>query len=450
MVSARVFDALNDPVMGIRADRTKSRWGKFRPYLKYAPWFLLIFTITLFIPITGATTGLKIAFVAVTYVLWSMAYTAEDISLWGVVATLTSDEEKRTKVIAAARLVGMLTGIGMFIGFFPLKDFFGNLNIGLFGNTGRADLPPDVYFSEAQGYFFSAISITIVSFIMLKLLFPNVRERVQVENPAISLKETIKIIFSNKAFMQIVISGIFGTLKTLVMTAGVYFAKWVMGNGNEGIWVLTLATASILGNVVSIIITPLLSKKIGKKNLYLWSSYIGVIPSVIMFVFCLFFLHSITAAPVVAFMWVSFTLMSFFGGFAIVLPMVMMADCVDYMEYKTGRRDAGVYFAGTTLVIKMTAGIAFLVSYIVFAIVNYTETITKITSEIKEAADAGLEYTLNFVGSYHSVAIALLILITLMPAIGFVLQALPMHKYELTEKVMAEVSAGLKEKRLTT
>ena len=102
---SRVWDGINDIIMGTVVDKTHTRWGKCRPYLKFVPIPIAITTILMFLPIMNLPVGVKIAFVIFTFLLWETLYTLGDIPLWGVTSLMTPDEEKRSKLISAARIV---------------------------------------------------------------------------------------------------------------------------------------------------------------------------------------------------------------------------------------------------------------------------------------------------------------------------------------------------------
>ena len=143
--------------------------------------------------------------------------------------------------------------------------------------------------------------------------------------------------------------------------------------------------------------------------------------------------------------------MLFFGGFltgfTTVYNTTMIADSVDYMEHRTGKRNDGVFFSGLNFTAKLTAAITAIITNLIFSAVNYTDTINTLTTEIAEASAKGLDYTLNFASAYPEITSAMLVLITFVPAAGCVLQALPIHKYSLDEEQHAEILKALEEQR---
>ena len=112
---ARVWDAINDPMMGTIVDRTRTKWGKCRPYLFFVPGIVMITTILTFIngQYSGAnsatTNALIIGWAGVSYILWGMTYTAGDIPIWGITALMTEDDKDRSTLLGLARIIG---GVG--------------------------------------------------------------------------------------------------------------------------------------------------------------------------------------------------------------------------------------------------------------------------------------------------------------------------------------------------
>jgi len=144
-------------------------------------------------------------------------------------------------------------------------------------------------------------------------------------------------------------------------------------------------------------------------------------------------------------------IMLFFGGFLTGLTTVynttMIADSVDYMEHRTGKRNDGVFFSGLNFTAKLTAAITAIITNLVFSAVNYTDTINTLTQNIADASAKGMDYTLDFASSYPEITSAMLVLITIIPAAGCILQALPIHRYFLDEKQHAQILEELEEIR---
>lgn len=439
---SRVWDGANDIIMGTVVDKTHTRWGKCRPYLKFVPIPIAVTTILMFLPIMNLPVGIKIAFVIFSFLLWETLYTLGDIPLWGVTSLMTPDEEKRSKLISAARIVSSFGSI-IVVGFYPLKDALGAIDIGLFENTGKANSDL-AYFSEPQGYLLAVIAIALVGGILFRLPFAFIRERITQapKEKDTGLKENLKLMWENKLFLRALASNILGCTKTILLSAGIYFCKWVLGNGgSETEWLIKLGGPFLVGMILAMNRSTYFAKKFGKRKVYLVSSYLNAIPYILIF----FVGYQGTAKLV--FMGVMLFIGGFLTGLTTVYNTTMIADSVDYMEHKVGKRNDGVFFSGLNFTSKLTAAITAIVTNLVFSAVNYTDTINTLTENIAAASANGQDYALNFASSYPEITSAMLILITFIPAAGCILQALPIHKYFLDEKQHAKILEELEEIR---
>ena len=436
---SRIWDALNDIFMGTVVDKTHTRWGKCRPYLKFVPMPVALMTIILFLPLTDIPVAAKIIFVIFSYLLWESIYTLGDIPLWGVTSLMTPDEQKRAKLISAARTVSSVGSI-IIVAFYPIKDLFGAIDLGLFANTGKANSDL-AYFSEPQGYLLAVAAIALVGGILFRLPFPFIRERITQapKEKDRSFKENLRIMWQNKLFIRAMIANILGCTKTLMLTAGMYFCKWVYGNGgDETLWLVKLGGPFLVGMIIAMNISTKVAAKFGKKKTYLVTAYLNAVPYIL--IFFVGFEH-------ILFMAVMLFISGFLTGFSTVYNTTMVADSIDYMEHKTGVRNDGVFFSGLNFVSKLTAAITAIVTNGVLATVNYEDTIKTLGAAIENAANLGQTYTLNFSQSYPDITMALLILITFIPAAGCVLQALPIHGYNLSEAEHEKILDELKEMR---
>ena len=436
---SRVWDGINDIIMGTVVDKTHTRWGKCRPYLKFVPIPIAITTILMFMPINSLPIGVKIAYVVISFLLWETLYTLGDIPLWGVTSLMTPDEQKRAKLISAARTISSVGSI-VIVGFYPIKDALGAIDLGLFANTGKANSDL-AYFSESQGYLLAVIAIAMFGGILFRLPFAFIRERITQapKEKDTGLKENLRLMWENKLFLRALASNILGCTKTILMTAGIYFCKWVLGNGgDETLWLIKMGGAFLIGMIIAMNISTSVAKKFGKKRVYLVTSYLNTVPYILIF---------FVGYQHILFLMVMLFIAGFLTGFSTVYNTTMIADSVDYMEHKTGKRNDGVFFSGLNFTSKLTAAITAIVTNLIFSVVNYTETINTLTENIANASAQGLDYTLDFATAYPEITSAMLILITFVPAIGCVLQALPIHGYSLDEKQHAKILEELEEIR---
>ena len=206
MAIGRVWDAINDPIMGTIVDRTHSKWGKCRPYLIFAPAVIGIITILCFcngIYTQASPTGqvLILVWMAVGYLMWDIAFTAADVPLWGITALMTDSEKDRSKILAFARIAA---GIG---GVMVLITTIGQAVGGLFQKG--IDTTDTVAMNNAmqKGFVLAAVVCTVIGTLLFQCA-AVVKERVPQTEERHTLIENIKLMWQNKPYRQILISSI--------------------------------------------------------------------------------------------------------------------------------------------------------------------------------------------------------------------------------------------------
>lgn len=329
----RVYDALNDPIMGVIVDNTHTRWGRFKPWILFGMIVGGGLTILLYTDfhLHGAAYVILFGFI---YVNWGMAFTTNDISYWSMLPALSSDQKEREKIGSFARIcanVGLFTVVA---GITPLTKLIGDKTGGLI-----------------QGYFwFTVIIVAILIAFQCFTLF-GVKEpesmRTDKGRKHTPLKELLHVIVSND---QLLFTAISMTLFTIGYTTttgfGQYYFKYVYGNeGMYSIFAIVLGVSQ----VAALILFPLVSQKISRKKLYTLSSIIIVIGYILFF---------FAPAGKMAMLAVAGVLI-FVGEAAIQMLMLMfLADTVEYGEWKSGRRNDSVTFSLQPFINKMGGAIA--------------------------------------------------------------------------------------------
>ena len=439
-VISRVWDAINDLLMGTIVDKTHSRWGKCRPYLKYFPIPIGIFTVLMFSPIKEMSDIPKVLFVIFTWLTWEALYTLGDIPLWGMTSLMTDNIEKRTKLVSLSRIIGGASVLVTII-FEPIMNFFASRDIGMFSQV--AEKEGYTFFSYQQGYFFTVIALTVVGVIFFKLPFIYGRERVKPTETVDSLgfKESFHLFFSNKFFVRTVLSSILGCGKNLVTSVSIYFCTWVLANGgNYTPWYMLLFAPWLIGNLFTMAFSNFFEQRLGKVRIMKLSSFLCVIPFGLTFLALAFLGNSVPAIVITC------ICMFFIGaasGFTSVFYTTMITDSIDYMEWKTGKRYDGVYLSGLNFISKFSNAVILGVTYFTFWLVNYSDRIEEIKNLISDGSLTGL----NFREQYPDITIALIILMTAVPLVSSVLQGLPLLGYKLDNKMHAEIISELQERR---
>ena len=545
---ARVWDAINDPMMGTIVDKTHTKWGKCKPYLLFVPVVILVTTILpfinnmyaepndlhevalldsgkyvdyvesdltkeleydgvkyLFVPAggtwdlqkdangktlldedgnivktevmvytaedkqpvtdtalaetvlqefqselgfvkkTGPKAALIIAWAAISYVLWGMTYTIGDIPLWGVTSLMTEDQNDRAKALTLARAVANVGMIG------TLFTMIAPAFQGIFKARGM-----DEAHSLRAAYITLAIVMTVFASVLFQFAGISVKEKVTPKaEKSYTIKENFKIMFGNKPFRQILISGILRSpiqlLSIVAMTLVMYYffnndiGATLFANGTLNITlvlkIIVLVVGLFGGMIAFPLFVPKFIKKFEKKKLYNFFSLIGAIPFALIFVFFLISKGNVLTWGGMIVMSILFFMAGASMGSLNVLQSVMIADCVDYEEYYTGVRPDGVFFSGQSFITKLSAGIASLISGAVYAIVGFSD---KNVALLNNALVNGADFKVYNGGKF---AAAMFFLISVPPAIGMVLSAIPTLKYALPNSEHKRMLASLIEKR---
>ena len=457
---ARVWDAINDPIMGSIVDKTRTKWGKCKPYLLFVPPVILITTILPFVngmyawpDATGTGSVLAplssriliIAWAAISYILWGMTYTIGDIPLWGVTSLMTENQNDRAKALSLARIFASVGVIGMAF------TFIAPAFQGIFQNKGM-----DNAHSLRAAYILTAVILTLVSTVMFEFAGLSVHERVAQKGEPHTMKENFQTMWRCKPFRQLLISGVLRSPIQLLSIVAMTLVMYYFFNNNLGgtlsnadgsfnigiiIQVLLLFIGIMGGMLISSGVTPGIARKIEKKKLYNIYSLFGAIPFLLVFVVYWLSGGDLLNWPMTILISVVFFVASWAQGGLNVLQSVMIADCVDYEEYTNGVRPDGVFFAGQSFITKLSAGIAALIQGAVFAIVGFSG---ENVAVLNDALMHGADFTTYANGKY---AAAMFFLVSVPPAIGMILSAMPTLKYALTDGVHDRILDSLNAQR---
>ncbi len=469
MTIARIWDAINDPMMGTIVDKTKTKWGKCRPYLIIFPGIIGVVTILTFInsnyanATTTAQKALIIGWAAVSYVAWGMCFTVCDIPLWGITSLMTEDENDRSKILGLARMVAGVGGIGVLV--VQIAQALGTAFVDKLDKSAP-DYAELVQKANQKGFIITVIIMTVVASILFEFAGIATRERVEKSEKSYTFKENFKIMFSNKPFRQILISGILRSPIQLLMIVAMTLVTYYYANGNIMNILATDASGKItginfkiliglgcvalglfVGQFVAMGITPLLIKKFEKKTLYNFYSIAGAVPFALIYVF-----FKMSGGDLTSTVWsIVIGICMLFGSAAFgginVLQSVMIADCVDYEEYYNGVRTDGVFFSGQSFITKLAAGLSTIISSVVYSIVGYSGKNVDILNKAIANGESFITYDGGTgKGKY---AAAMFFLISIPPAIGMLLSAIPTLKYAMTDKEHENILAELVSRRRT-
>ncbi len=437
----RIFDALNDPLMGMIVDKTKSKWGKMRPYLLFAPIPIAICTIMLFsAPFEEGSTA-AFVWALVTYILWGVAFTVQDVPFWGLSSVITPLENERTSFISTARLGST------------------------FGGILPALLVPILYQSNlgyTKGFFISGLIFAILGSGLSILIFFVSKERVPKTDHTPSFKETISVVGKNKVLIIVIFAAVLGSTMVTANQCADYIGNYlIIQNYTDfsqiftetgalvsnvdaasaynfwiprGTIVTTLTVAIGVGMVPAMAVFPMLRKKFSLKQIYIGSSLMGLVVHALCYVV---FAQDVTNINIYI-LWVFLFLMGFPLGIYNVITYALIADAVDYLEWKTGERHEGVCFSFQTFLSKVNAAIA---TFVFGQILDRTD-FKAVDKSLLDVAGRQIFFEQSI-----ETQKTLLMLVTIVPAIGFLLTIIPMFFNKFTGPVKAKAQKELEDKR---
>ena len=352
MLIARIWDMVSDPVMGIIADRTNTRWGKFRPYILWMALPYGVLAVLTFTTPDFGQTG-KIIYAGVTYLLLMTVFTAINLPYSSLGAVMTSDSYERA-------------GLNSYRFIFAF--------VGQFIVTGTA-LYLATYFGDgdnAKGYQYTLILFSVISFILFMITFTTTKERVKPpKEQKQNLKKDLQNLFKNGPWVILFFVGIISFVMFAMQNLSIaYYFKYYVGQEES------VQLFNVIGTVALIAGIPLskpLSKRFGKRNVYVASSLLSglffillYLPSAnnIISIYILNILAKFTYAPAVPLLW------------------TMLADTADYSEWKTGRRATGLTFSAATFAQKAGWGIGGALAGWLLALYNFTPNVEQTVSAI--------------------------------------------------------------------
>ncbi len=406
---AKLWDAINDPIMGTLVDRTRTKYGKMRPYLLYTPIPIAIITILLFIAPSMSSTG-KLIYIYVTYILWGMIYTACDVPYWSLSSVMTPHIGERTNLVSFTRF---LTGIGMAMPTIVVSALM------FLKDKGIANV---VAGSNAKIYGFTAILMSVIGCALLSLGFFGTKERVQQNEEKPSFLESLGYLVKNKDLIMILLCNLLAFPKAIQGTASTYVATYLLGGGQ---WVVILGIPSSIANIISYAITPALVKKFGAIKTYIIANIYTLIPMGL-----LYFIGYNNIPVILIFIF----LMGLASGTISVVPTILIADCVDYMELKTGQRAEGVSFSVQTFMAKASSALQGWVSGLLLAVFCYVAPVVINGVTVEQTQSAA---TMSGMWAMY----------TIIPAAGSILCIIPLLFYSLKGKKLADMQKKLAEIR---
>jgi GPH family glycoside/pentoside/hexuronide:cation symporter len=422
---ARLWDSFFDVFVGIISDRTKSRYGKYRPFLL---WFAIPFAvmgaITFFSPDFGQTA--KLVYAYITYSLMMIVYSLINVPYASLLGAISSDPTERNSLSSYRMSFAFIGSFVTFMLLQPLIDFFSK-NFGSGEVLHSAKTAASTVSTSPIGWVMGVGTIGIICVVLFLLCFSWTKERVvQIDSDEnVSVKQDLKNLFHNAPWWILVGTGLAALLFNAIRdSVAIYFFRdyvkvnyKMAGTGWDMTTIYFLVGQA--ANLIGVMAAPSISAKYGKKRTYMISILIAGILSTSFY----FIPNSIIWILIFQFM------ISVFAGYVLPLLWSMFADIVDHQELLTGRRATGLIFSSSSMSQKLGWALGSAMSGWILAIYHYAPTALQQSTE-------------TLFGEH--------IMISLFPAVCSILAFVGMLFYPLSDKRVKENSELLSQKRSNT
>lgn len=406
ILAAKLVSAVFDPLIGNLIDSKKGgKHGKLKPFIVISTIPLSILTVLIFCKVN--LTGFALyAYIFVTTTLWSVAMTLGDVPSQGMSAVITPNPTERNNLIGFS---GTLKSIGQAAPYVVVPAV-------CLCVPGGAGIEGTISTTE---YLWCAIVISVLGSLMFLGIFFFNKERVPYEAERVSLKDMFGIIKNNKYLLLVVASYFLGFARQGAMAIQAQTANAILGGANK---IIILGISTAIGTVISMAITPILIKKFDEKKVFIAMSIYGGVSSVLAYLVAVWTNFNLIALIATLF------LMGLQFGAVNIMPMIMVADSVDYYEWKTGKRTEGVAYAVLSLCIKVTLalGAAVCLAWVFADFTGYQANMTEFSDSVKK-------------GVFFSY--------TVIPGITSALAAIPIFFYDLVGDKKKQISADLAARR---
>ena len=409
----RIFDGINDPIMGMIADRTQSKWGKYRPYLL---WICVPFAITGVMTFTVPDIGEsgKLVWAYTTFIAIMVLYTAINIPYTALLGVISPNSIERTSVSSFKFVFAYAAGIVVSYSLLRMVLFLGDGN-------------------EIRGWQYSFVIYGIVFVAFFLIVFAFTKERVHPpKTQQSSIKQDLKELVTNKPWLILLATTItFILFIALRNSVTVHYFKYVIGNRDVALPFLHASnypfeklvsdfnTVNQISALIGVLVLTSLARIFGKKNVFLtffaisilsMASFYYISPEQLGLMFFMQIVYSITSGPLSVLLW------------------AMYADTADYAEWKNGRRATGLIFSASTMSQKFGWAIGAFVALTLMSSVGFVPNETQSPDSLD----------------------ALTLLFSLIPAAFGVLSACLLLLYPLNDKRVAEIESELKLRRISS
>lgn len=397
LLSVRVLDAVTDPIMGAIADRTQSRWGRFRPWLLWISLPYVLFSVLMFTTPEWSYNS-KVIYAFATYFLMSLTYTAINIPYCSLGGVITNDPSERVSCQSYRFvMVGVATLI-LSLSLLPLVEWFGGDN-------------------KERGYQMAMSVLAFIGLCMFLFCFATVKERIK---PAVPTKDALKAdlrdVWKNDQWVRILLLTFCNVCPGFIrMAATMYYVTWVMGQSTQ--FATLFISLGVVGMMMGSTIAKYLTDRWCKLKVFFWTNIVLAIFS------CGFYFLDHSAVVLIV---VMYFLLNILHQIPSPLHWSLMADVDDYGEWKTGKRITGISFSGNLFFLKCGLAVAGAMVGFLLSFYGYDA-----------GAKAQSATTIN----------GIVLLFTVIPGIGYLITAGVVRLLKVDRETMIKVQADLEKRR---
>ena len=410
LMIARVFDAANDPFMGVVVAKTNSRWGKFRPWL-FTGTILNAFVLYALFAAPAVSGKALMIYFAVMYILWGVTYTMMDIPFWSMIPAVTSTVKDRENLSVVGRTSA---GVG-----YALINVFTVMAVSKLGGG-----------IERTGFRLFALIIAILFVIFILFTCFTIREQKEENMQTTSVKEMFKALFNNdQAIVTVVTIVLINSALYITSNLLIYFFKYDIGGTTwKDAYTLFTSVGGISQILGMMVVYPILRSKLSNTTIFKLSLCLAIFGYVFLLALCL-----LGYSSVLTMLMVPGVMIFVANGILTVLTTVFLANTVDYGEVKTGHREESVIFSMQTFVVKAASGLAVFITGVSLDLIGLTS---------KDGLGEGIS-------TFSSPLLGLRLLMTILPMIGLVLAlVLFTRKFILTDEKAEQIRKQLEEKKV--
>ncbi len=421
-----IWDTVNDPIMGGVIDKTRTRYGKLRPYLLIIPIPLSIVTIlfwsgpVLLQNVSNLT--VKIIFMYISYIIWEFFYTLSDVPFWGMSTAISPSPSDRTRAISTARfLSGLIGGLSSSFLLPILMDLSSNGIIG---------------WSLKEVFAFMGLLAGIFCLGLFSLAGLFTKERVVQSVQEDSVFEGFKYLFKNKPLLLIVLGNVLSTIAGVASVFGSYYYDAVLNHMSMGIIVSLLGS---IGGYLAYIVLPIIKRRLDNRQIVFFTAITKAVIGTVCFIIGFNYYDKwYIAVPVLA---VQNIVLMFVGTINQIVPTEMIGDTVDYMEWKTGVRSEGISFSVLTFVNKLSSSVSSSIATALLPFIGYIVTTTTLadgtTQTVAECTSAAGQPTQFWLWTFF----------TIIPNVAGLISIIPYFFYDLKGEKLEKIRADMKVRR---